>query len=172
MTTSSVHSKLSRTVASAALAAVATAAVLFAPVSQARPMYVNDGVFIQAPQLVVSPPQVLITPPHLAVNAVVVAPAPPVYVHPVRPPHVRPVVVYPPVAYPPAYVASYPVNYRPGRVYYIQGRPYLNGHPYHGYKRHHGYDRHHEYERHHGYDRHHDRHEGRHDEGRHSGWNR
>ncbi|MEO6293059.1 MAG: hypothetical protein ABIO88_10625, partial [Burkholderiaceae bacterium] len=91
---SSMYSKLART---AALAALTTGVVLFATASQARPVYVNDGGFIQGPQLVISPPQLVV--------------APPVYVHPVRP-----VVVNPPV-----YVVTRPANYRPGRVYYIQG---------------------------------------------------
>lgn len=136
MNASSMYSKLART---AALAALTTSAVFFAAASQARPVYVNDGGFIQGPQLVISAPQLLV--------------APPVYVHPVRPAHARPVVVYSP-----AHAVPHPVNYRPGRVYYIHGRPYLNGHPYRAHYRHH--------------DRHHGRHDGRHDQGRHSGWDR
>ena len=142
---SSMYSKLAQT---AALAALTIGVVFFTAASQARPVYVNDGGFIQGPQLVISPPQLVVTPAE--------------YGHPGRP-----VVVGPP-----AYVVTHPVNYRPGRVYYIHGRPYLNGHPYRAQYRHHGYDRH--QDRHHGRydDRHDDRHDGRHDQGRHSSWNR
>ena len=147
--TPSKYSKLART---AALAVVTigfiTSALFFATASQARPVYVSDGAFIQGPQLVISPPQLVV--------------APPVYVQPPRAVVVRP----------PVYVVTRPVNYRPGHVYYIHGRPYLNGYPYRAQYRHHGYDRH--YDRHHDrhFDKHHGRHDGRHDQGRHSGWDR
>lgn len=141
MNRSSMYSKLARTAATSVLVALASSAMFFATSSQARPVYVNDGGFIQGPQLVISPPQLVV--------------APPVYVHPARPAQVRPVVVYPP-----AYPVTHPVTYRPGRVYYIHGRPYLNGHPYRAQFHHRGNDRHH------------DRHDGRRDEGRHLGHNR
>jgi hypothetical protein len=142
MKASSIYSKLAKT---AALATLAASAMVVSTATQARPHYIQDVQYVQvAPQLVITPPQLVIQAP------VYVAP-------PVR--HPRPA-VYAPVVAPvvvPAYGPVYGPRYVRGHVYYINGRPYLNGYPY--YRRH-------------GHRQHIDRHDGRHDQGRHLGQNR
>jgi hypothetical protein len=128
MKTSAIYSNIAKSVAkSTAIAALAVTALAGATTAQARPHYIQDVQYVQVA------PQLVITPPQLVVQA-------PVYVHPrhARPVYVQPVVVQQPVQYAPRFV--------PGRIYYINGRPFLNGHPYRGY----GKVRHHERHGHHG----------------------
>jgi hypothetical protein len=144
MEQSAIFSKLAKTAALATLAVTA----LVATTAQARPHFIQDVQFVQGgAQLVITPPQLVIQ-----------APLPQVYVAPVQPVYAQPVYTQP--VYPRHVIVQphpvYTTNYVPGRIYYINGHPYLNGHPYRGHakKRHH--DRW-------------DRHDGRHDEGRHGG---
>jgi hypothetical protein len=102
------------------LATLAVIALVGATAAQARPHYIQDVQYVQvAPQVVITPPQLLVQTP--------------VFVQPahVRHAHVQPVLVTQPV------VVATP-RFVPGRIYYINGRPFLNGHPYrgHGHKRH------------------------------------
>lgn len=134
---SAIYSKLVKT---AALAFLGVTAFIAATTAQARPHYYQDVQYVQGgAQLVITPPQLVIQAP---LPQVYVAPAPrvyaqPVYAQPVYPRHVR--VLPQPV---------YSTTYYPGRIYYINGRPFLNGHPYRG----HGKLRHHERHGHgHGY---------------------
>ncbi len=141
MKASSIYSKIAKT---AALATLAAGALVVSTASQARPQYIQDVQYVQVA------PQLVITPPHVVVQA-------PVYVAPVVR-HPRPVVLG-------------SAAYVPGRIYYVNGRPYLNGHPYvrgHAY----GHYKPKHFNRHHGRDDRFDRQEGRHDEGRHGGQNR
>jgi hypothetical protein len=152
MKATSMYSKLAKTIA---LATLAASALAVSTVSQARPHYIQDVQYVQGgAQLVITPPQLVIQ-----------APLPPVY-------------VAPPVVYPRQAVVA-PVNapvygprYVRDRIYYINGRAYMNGHRY--YVRGHAYGHYKpkHLNRHHGRDDRFDRHDGRHDQGRHGGKNR
>ena len=153
MKATSIYAKVAKTAAFAALVMTA----LVATTAQARPQYIQDVQYVQGgAQLVITPPQLVIQAP----------PPPPVYVAPVEVRRPRPVVLAPMVA-PPVYVRTYV----PGRIYYIKGRPYLNGHPYVRGKGYGHYKAKHA-KRHHDRDDRWDRHDGRHDEGRHVGQHR
>lgn len=124
---------------SAAFAAIAVTALVGATSAHARPHFIQDVQYVQvSPQVVISAPQIVITPPQLQVQA-------PVYVQPgyATPAYVRPVVVQRFVNHGPRFV--------PGRIYYINGRPFLNGHPYRGHGKKRGHNKHFEHGRGHGY---------------------
>jgi hypothetical protein len=119
MKQSAIYSKLAKT---AALAVLGVTALLATGAAQARPHYYHDVQYVQGgAQLVITPPQLVLQ-----------APLPAVYVA-TQPVYTRPIVVQPQPVY-------YTRTYIPGRIYYINGRPFLNGHPYrgHGKLRHHG----------------------------------
>ena len=125
----------------AAFAALAMTAWV-ATTAQARPHYMQDGA-----QLVITPPQLVIQAP---LQQVYVAPSV------VHPRHAVVVPVNAPV-YGPRYVRD--------RIYYINGRAYMNGHRY---IRGHAYGHYKVKHPKHRHDRF-DRHDGRHDQGRHGG---
>jgi hypothetical protein len=152
MKVSFMYSKLAKkaiaTATVAVFAALAVSALMLSTV-HARPHYIQDVQYLQvAPQMVINQPRL-----------VVQTPMRPVHVAPV---HTRPVVVH--------QIANHPRKFVSGRIYYINGLPYLNGHPYvrgHAYAYGHYKTKH--LKRHHDrYDRF-DRHDVRHDQGRHVG---
>jgi hypothetical protein len=156
MKQSAIYSKLVKTAALATLAVTA----LVATTAQARPHFIQDVQYVQGgAQLVITPPQLVIQAP---LPQVYVAPVQPVYAQPVytQPVYPRHVLVQPQPVYTTTYV--------PGRIYYINGHPYLNGHPYvYGHGKGHYKPKH--FKRHHDHDDRWDRHDGRHDQGRHGG---
>ncbi len=162
MKASSIYEKLAKT---AALTTLAASALVGVTTAQARLHYIQDVQYVQgSAQLVITPPQLVIQ-----------APLPQVYVAPVEVRRPRPVVIAP-VVTPPIYAPAYVATYVPGRIYYIKGRPYLNGHPYvrahghgNGYGNGHGHYKPKYLKHRHGRDDRWDRHDGRHDQGRHGG---
>jgi hypothetical protein len=145
MQATSIYAKVAKTAAFAALAMTAWVATT----AQARPHYMQD---VQDVQYVQGGAQLVITPPQLVIQA----PLPQVYVAPavVHPRHAVVVPVNTPV-YGPRYVRD--------RIYYINGRAYMNGHRY---IRGHAYGHYKVKHPKHRHDRL-DRHDDRHDQGRH-----
>ena len=151
MKQSAIYSKLAKTVAKTAALATLAVIALVATTAQARPHFIQDVQYVQGGA------QVVITPPQLVIQA----PLPQVYVAPeaVYPRHAVVVPVNAPV-YGPRYVRD--------RIYYINGRAYINGHPYVRGNAYGHYKPKHLKHRH-GRDDRWDRHDGRHDQGRHGG---